>query len=136
MDQRAQISIEYILLVAVVLIIVVVFATVITNSNEQNTVATAVQLGADNATTTASFINTTQPPVKVTFIDMTNVDSVKINMVIHFSGPITNPNVVFGSISNSLIAANYNNISQNGSSLILTTQPGSVIAHIYNITLG
>lgn len=136
MDQRAQISIEYILLVAVVLVIVVVFATVITDNNEQNTVATAVQLGADNATTTASFINTTQPPVKVTFINMTSVDSVKVNMVIHFSGPIANPSLVFGSIINSLNAANYKNTTMNGNSLILTTQPGSVSGHIYNITLG
>ena len=50
MDQRGQISIEYILLVAIVLVIVVIFGLIITDQNEQNNVASAVQLGAANAT--------------------------------------------------------------------------------------
>ena len=46
MDQRAQISVEFILLVAIVLTIVLVFSLIITNENEQNNVATDAQLGA------------------------------------------------------------------------------------------
>ncbi len=58
MDQKAQISIEYILLVAIILVVVLVFALIITNENEQNNVATAAQLGASNATANMVFTNT------------------------------------------------------------------------------
>ena len=68
MDQRAQISVEYILLVAIVLIVVLIFAAIVTNQNEENNVASAVQLGASNATANMVFTNTSQPPVKVTYV--------------------------------------------------------------------
>ena len=44
MDQRAQISVEYILLVAIILFVVLIFASVVINGNEENNVASAVQL--------------------------------------------------------------------------------------------
>jgi len=72
MDQRAQISIEYILLVSIILIIVIVFALVITNQSQQNNIATAVQLGASNATANLVFTNNSQSPIQVTYINMTN----------------------------------------------------------------
>ncbi len=74
MDQKAQISIEYILLVAIILAVVLVFALIITDQNEQNNVATAAQLGASNATANMVFTNTSQSPVKVTSVTMTNVN--------------------------------------------------------------
>ena len=138
MDQKAQISVEYILLVAIILFVVLIFASVIINGNEENNVASAVQLGASNATTSMVFTNTSQPPVKVTNVYMTNTSStqIPINVVIHFSGPISNPVPVFNSIVNSLNAAGFTNITQNTTALILTTQSGSGIRHVYTITLG
>jgi uncharacterized protein (UPF0333 family) len=137
MDQKAQISIEYILLVAIILAVVLVFALIITDQNEQNSVATAAQLGASNATANMLFTNTSQSPVKVTSVTMTNVNSTNINMVIHFSGPITNNAPVIGSIINSLQASGYSNITNTSSSLTLTTTTsGAGIRHIYTITFG
>ena len=137
MDQKAQISIEYILLVAIILLVVLVFALIITDQNEQNSVATAAQLGASNATANMLFTNTSQSPVKVTSVTMTDVNSTNINMVIHFSGPITNNTPVIGSIINSLQASGYSNITNTSSSLTLTTTTsGAGIRHIYTITFG
>jgi uncharacterized protein (UPF0333 family) len=136
MDQRAQISVEYILLVAIILFVVLIFASVAINSNEQNNVASAVQLGASNATANMVFTNMSQSPVKVTNVLMTSGSNTQINMTVHFSGPISNPSPVFNSIVNSLNTAGYSNITQNSSSLTLTTQSGSGIRHIYTITLG
>jgi uncharacterized protein (UPF0333 family) len=137
MDQRAQISVEYILLVAIILFVVLIFASVVINGNEENNVASAVQLGASNATANMVFTNTSQPPVKVTNVTMTNViNSTQVTVTIRFSGPISNPTPVFNSIANSLIATGYSNITQNSTALTLTTQSGSGIRHIYTITLG
>jgi uncharacterized protein (UPF0333 family) len=137
MDQRAQISVEYILLVAIILFVVLIFASVAINSNEQNNVASAAQLGASNATANMVFTNTSQPPVKVTNVIMTNiVNSTQVNVTIHFSGPISNPTPVFNSIVNSLNATGYNNTTQSNTALTLTTQSGSGIRHVYIITLG
>ena len=75
MDQKAQISVEYILLVAIILFVVLIFATIVVNGNEENNVASSIQLGASNATANMVFTNTSQPPVKVTYVNMTNVDN-------------------------------------------------------------
>jgi uncharacterized protein (UPF0333 family) len=136
MDQRAQISVEYILLVAIILFVVLIFASVVINENEQNNVASAVQLGASNATANMVFTNTSQKPVKVTNVIMSNVpNSTQVNMTIHFSSPISNPTPVFTSIINSLTASGFTNITQNSTALTLTTQSGSGIRHVYIITL-
>ena len=136
MDQRAQISIEYVLLIAIILAVVLVFAVIMTNQNEQNSVATAAQLGASNAVASTLFTNTSQYPVKVTYVNMTNsTDGINVNIAIHFSGPITNTSNVINNISSSLIAAGYSNITQNTGSLNLITSTGTGIRHNYTITL-
>ena len=131
MDQRAQISIEYILLIAIILLVVLIFASIAFNENENNDVASAVQLGANNATANMVFTNTSQAPVRVTSVYMNNSTSTQYNIVIHFSGQVSNPTQVFNSIINSLNAAGFNNTSQNSTAIVVTTQKLS-----YIITLG
>jgi uncharacterized protein (UPF0333 family) len=122
MDQRAQISIEYILLVAIILLVVLIFASIAFSENENNDVASAVQLGANNATANMVFTNTSQAPVRVTSVNMTNSSSTQYNIVIHFSGHVSNPTLVFNSIINSLNTAGFNNTSQNSTAVVVTTQ--------------
>ena len=137
MDQKAQISVEYILLVAIILFVVLIFASIVINGNEENNVASSIQLGASNATANMVFTNTSQPPVKVTNVNMANVNnSNQVNVVVHFSSAISNPTQVFNGIVKSLTTAGFTNITQNGTGLTLTTQSGSGIRHIYNITIG
>ena len=135
MDQRAQISIEYILLVSIILLIIIVFALVITDQSEQNNIATAVQLGASNATANITLTNTSQSPVQVTEVTMSNGttnQSVTINMTVHFSRSVTTQQAtILSSIKTSLQSSGYNNSVISGGSLLLTTSK-----HIYNITLG
>jgi uncharacterized protein (UPF0333 family) len=138
MDQRAQISIEYILLVAVILLIVIVFALVITDQSEQNSVATAAQLGASNATANLVFTNNSQTPVQVTSVNMTNSTSpnTNITLTIHFSRSVASQQAtIFTSITNSLQSAGFTNITQGSNYLLLTTSVGTGIRHTYNITL-
>ena len=135
MDQRAQISVEYILLVAIILAIVIVFALIITDQSEQNKVATAAQLGASNATANILFTNTSQTPVKVTSVTMTN--GTNINLVIHFSRSVTSQQgTILQSIENSLRAAGFNNLVKTNTSItVTTTTTAAGLRHTYLITL-
>jgi len=138
MDQRGQISIEYILLVAIILVIVIVFAVVITNQSEQNQVASAAQLGASNATANLIFTNGSQTPVKVTSVTMTNGSTVgnNVSLTIHFSRSVTaQQGTIFQSIEKSLRANGYNNLTNTNSSITLITSTGIGVRHTYFITL-
>jgi uncharacterized protein (UPF0333 family) len=139
MDQRAQISVEYILLVAIVLTIVLVFSLIITNENEQNNVATAAQLGAANASANIVLTNSSQSPIKVTSVSMTNgtTRGSDINVVIHFSRPVGDQDgTIFSSIIKSLTSSGFTNISSNSTTVIVTTSTTSGgTTHRYFITL-
>jgi uncharacterized protein (UPF0333 family) len=136
MDERGQISIEYILLVAIILIVVVIFGLIITDQSEQNNVASAVQLGATNATANLVFGNNSQSPVKVTNVAMTGTGQ-NISMVVHFSRSVTDQqSTIIDSIIKSLKSSGYNNIVNTTNSITLTTSTtASGTRHIYYITL-
>jgi uncharacterized protein (UPF0333 family) len=136
MDQRGQISIEYVLLVSIVLIIVVVFGLIITDQSEQNNLASAVQLGASNATANLVFGSTSQSPVKVTNVAMTGTGQ-NINVVVHFSRPVTDQqSTIIASIVKSLQSSGFSNVTSTTSSVTVTTSATSTgTHHIYNITL-
>ncbi|UTB32835.1 MAG: class III signal peptide-containing protein [Methanobacterium sp. ERen5] len=136
MDQRGQISIEYVLLVSIVLIVVVIFGLIITDQSEQNNVASAVQLGASNASANLVFANNSQSPVKVTNVAMTNTGQ-NINVVVHFSRSVADQQAtIIASIVQSLKSSGYTNVSYTTSSATLTTSTNALgTRHIYNITL-
>jgi len=136
MDQRGQISIEYILLVSIILIVVIIFGLIITDQSEQNNVASAVQLGATNATANLVFGNNSQSPVKVTNVNMTGTGQ-NISIVVHFSRSVTDQqSIILASIVKSLNSSGYKNITSTSDSVILTTSTTAVgTRHIYNITL-
>ncbi|ADZ09394.1 hypothetical protein Metbo_1150 [Methanobacterium lacus] len=136
MDQRGQISIEYVLLVSIVLIIVVVFGLIITDQSEQNNLASAVQLGASNATANLVFGSTSQSPVKVTNVAMTGTGQ-NISVVVHFSRPVTDQqSTIIASIVKSLNSSGFTNVTSTTSSVTVTTSATATgTHHIYNITL-
>jgi len=136
MDQRGQISIEYILLVAIILVIVVIFGLIITDQNEQNNVASAVQLGATNATAIV-FSDNTQSPLRVTDVAMTNSGSTNIFIVVHFSRSVTNiQSQIIGNITKSLISSGFTNISNTTNTInLITSTTASGVRHNYTITL-
>lgn len=137
MDQRAQISAEYILLVAIILLIVVVFAVVITDQNEQNSVATTAQLGASNASASLVLSNNTLSPIKVTSVNMVDTSSTGITITIKFNTNVASQKTaIFNSIEKSLRAAGYNNLTNTGSNITLTTNTQIGLRHNYLILLG
>ena len=133
MDQRAQISVEFVLFAGIVLLVVLAFATVVADQSEMNSIATAVRLGAENSTTQMSLLNSTMQPSRVTGVSMSGVNGTKdINIVVNFSSPIssTAQTQVLTSINNSLTAQGYTTAYAGGSPLSLATS-----RHNYTVSL-
>lgn len=132
MDQRGQISVEYVLFAAIVMLVVIVFGSVIMGENELDSVASAVRIGAENGTTELSLLNRSMQPVRVTSVDMNDMnDTGNINITVDFSGPVTSvQEEILNSINNSLSNSGYQTDYSGGSMLNLSTN-----RHNYTITL-
>lgn len=129
MDQRGQISVEFVLLAAIVLLVVVSFGVIIANENELNSVASAVRIGAENGTTYASIVNPNMQPVRVTSVEMTGEENVTIQ--VHFSGSVESiKESILKSVSNSLTGSGYSTSYSGGEELKLQTS-----RHNYTISL-
>lgn len=129
MDQRGQISIEFILLAAIVFSVVLIFAVSAADDSELNAVATAVKLGAENSTTQISILNSSQQPVRVTSVNMTGTSNVLIQ--VKFSRTVTSyQTTILQSIQNSLAASGYSTSSISGNNLNMQTAK-----HSYTITI-
>ncbi|MCE7698362.1 MAG: class III signal peptide-containing protein [Methanobacterium paludis] len=131
MDQRAQISMEYVLFLAMVVVIVSLFGVYVSDQAELNSVSAAVKLGAENATTNLVITNSNMQPVRVTNISMSSGYNVTVQ--IHFSNSVSNiQNQILSSINKSLTSQGYSTW-YNGSSQ--TSIPLKTNKHFYNITL-
>jgi len=129
MDQRGQISVEYILIAAIVMFIVIAFGWVVANESELNSVALSVKMGAENGTTYASIINPQMQPVRVTGVDMNGEDDVTIE--VRFSSSVESINeTILNSIKNSLASSGYDSTSFGDSKLYLQTN-----RHSYTVIL-
>lgn len=129
MEQRGQISVEFVLLAAIVLVVVLAFGIAIANENELNSVAAAVKVGAENGTTQLSVINATMQPVRVTSINMTGTGNVAIQ--VKFSSSVTSKQgSILQSINQSLTSSGYETNYAGGNTLTLQTS-----RHNYAITL-
>ena len=86
MDSRGQLSAEYILLVGFVLAVVLIFAWYVSDQSEQNTIATAVRVGASNASAEIGIMNTTTMPIRVNKVDMTSGEKINITIFLYLPG--------------------------------------------------
>lgn len=132
MDQRAQISIEYVLFLAMVVVIVSLFGVYVSDQSELNSVSAAVKLGAENATTNMVITNSGMAPVRVTSINET-ANGTNENLTVMFSNTLTSDlqKQIINSTIQSLIKGGYNNITNTTSSINLITK-----RHNYTITMG
>ncbi len=135
MDQKGQISAEYILLVfGLVIVIMLVFAVAVTNESELNTVTTAARIGADNGTTQLSIMNPAMSPVRVTGISMnnTNDNNKYIRITINLSGTITSAQnqTLMNSIMNSM-----NSLISQGYTVSDLNDTVTSGKHVYNILI-
>ncbi|AXV39321.1 MAG: hypothetical protein CIT02_02805 [Methanobacterium sp. BAmetb5] len=113
MDSRGQLSAEYILLVGFVLAVVLIFAWYVSDQSEQNVIATAVRVGASNASAEIGIMNTTTTPIRVNKVDMTSGE--KINITIFLSNTALSPQqrqTILGGVEQSIESAGYTVNSQ------------------------
>jgi uncharacterized protein (UPF0333 family) len=66
MDQKAQISAEFILLIGLILVIVLIFSNIIGEQTELNSLMAAARTGATQATSDMVYLNQSIQPVRVT----------------------------------------------------------------------
>lgn len=129
MDQRGQISVEFVLFAAIVLLVVLAFGLVVSDQNELNSVATAVRTGAENGTTYLSVNNATMQPVRVTKVDMTGTGN--INIQVYFSSSVSSiQDKILSSINQSLSSEGFNTGFTGGNQINFQTT-----RHNYTITL-
>ena len=108
MDQRGQISLEFVLILALMAVIVSAIGWYVGNANEMNVISSAVRSGADNATTTMALLNRSMPPVRVE--DISTVGSGQnITLQVDISGSLSNSQNlnITSSILSSIAAQGY-----------------------------
>ncbi len=130
MNDRGQISAEYILMLGFIIVVVILIATFAGEQNEQNTVAAAVRDGASNSSAELSILNKTLQPVRVTSVNTTSGNP--INITIHLSNNAlvqTQKQLILQGSQRSLEGQGFT-VSNQGNYLLLTTG-----RHNYNITV-
>lgn len=80
MDNRGQLSAEYILIVGIILLVILVIAFLATDQSEQNSIATAARVGAANTSAEIGILNTTTRPIRVTNVNMTGGTNITITI--------------------------------------------------------
>lgn len=125
MDTRGQISVEFILFLALVLLVVLAFAYFISDQSEQNNIATATRLGAQNATTAMGITTPGMIPVRVDGIQMNGNQNITIIINLSYSSP---------QIQNTTLTGVYNALTSLGYTLT-QNKDSSPEKYIQNLTL-
>jgi uncharacterized protein (UPF0333 family) len=134
MDQRGQISIEFVLVVAFMLVIVLLVGSYIGEQSELNTVTAAARNGAMEASTDLALLNRNMEPLRVNDVKM-NGSGQTLTLLINVSGPISNTanSTIFNSTINSIAAQGYTIDVQNTTNLfddvVVTSR------HIYSVVI-
>lgn len=121
MDNKGQLSAEYILIVAFILAVVLIVAVYVSDQSEQNTIATASRLGAANASAEIGIMNRNVTPIRVAKIDMTS--GTNINITIYLSNSIISTDQqqsIIAGVAQSIEASGYS-VNNQGNNLTLNT---------------
>lgn len=107
MDQRGQISIEFVLVMSLMLVIVLLAGSYASEQNEINTVTAAARTGSMDAVTNLALLNVNMEPIRVEDIRM-NGSGQNLTLLINVSGPIsTNANrTIFNAAIHSILNLN------------------------------
>ena len=122
MDNKGQISVEFILFLAIVLVIVLAVGYFISDQSEQNNIATATRLGAENATTSMGITNPGIMPVRVEAIQMNGNQNITVIINLSYSST---------QIANTTLTGVYNALTSQG----YAPQKGIVLNNIQNLTI-
>ena len=108
MDQRGQISIEFVLILALMAVIVCAVGWYVSDANEQSVITSAVRSAADNATTSLSLLNRSMAPVRVEDINtITNGSNITLQVDISGSLSSTQTQSINSSILSSIASQGY-----------------------------
>lgn len=131
MDNKGQISVEYILFVGFVLALVLIIAVYVGDQNQQNTIATAARLGAVNGSTEIGILYNNVAPIRVDRINMTGGTNININIYLSNSNlTVTQKQTILGSVQQSIEAAGFTVQNNAGNNLTINTS-----THYYLIKL-
>lgn len=109
MDQQGQISIEFVLILALMAVIVCAVGWYVGDSSEQSVITSSVRSAADNATTTLAMNNTNFVPVRVEDINtITNGSNITLQVDISGSLSSTQNQIINSSILSSIASQGYN----------------------------
>ena len=114
MDRRGQISIEFVLILALMAIIVVAIGGYVGDASEQSMISSAVRTAADNAATNLVITNRSTNPANVENINSIG-NGANITLQINISGSNQTFDAIKSSVLNSVAAQGYN---VTGSSII------------------
>lgn len=126
MDQKGQISIEFVLVIGLIVVIVLAIAPYIGEQNENNVIAVAAREGASNTITNITLLNRNMAPIVVKDLKMTGSGQ-NITIQIRLSSSVSsdqNQLIVNGTLA-SIAAQGY------------TLTNGTIVTnrHRYNVTL-
>lgn len=109
MDQQGQISIEFVLILALMAVIVCAVGWYVGDGNEQSVITSSVRSAADNATTSLSLLNRSMAPVRVEDINtVTNGNNITLQVDISGSLSSTQNQIINSSILSSIASQGYN----------------------------
>ena len=107
MDRRGQISIEFVLILALMAIIVVAIGGYVGDASEQSMISSAVRTAADNAAANLVITNRSMNPVNVENINSIG-NGTSITLQINVSGSNQTFDAIKSSILTSVAAQGYN----------------------------
>ncbi|OEC84881.1 MULTISPECIES: TadE family protein [Methanobacterium] len=134
-DQKGQISIEFVLILALMLVLVLIFVPYIGEQNELNTISLAAREGAMN-TASDLVLNGTVNPLRVKDIILENEKSQNVTIQIDLSGsPSQNQteSIINGTL-NSIAAQGY---TRNDGDMSNSSEDDFIVTsrHRYNVTI-
>ncbi len=88
MDQRGQISIEFVLVIAFMLVIVILVGSYASEQNEISSITAAARTGATDAITIIAITNKNLNPTRINEIRM-NGSGQNLTLLLNISGPIS-----------------------------------------------
>lgn len=108
LDQKGQISIEFVLVVGIILVLVLVFAPYIGAQSELNAVSAAARSGAMNATSEIVFLDSSAEPVRVNDIKLIGSGQ-NLTIQMHLSRSISGnqPETIMNGTLRSIVAQGY-----------------------------
>lgn len=135
MDQKGQISIEFVLIVAFMLVLVLLVASYVGEQNELNTVVSAARSGAMDATTSLTLINRNMIPKRVNDVMMIG-NGHDLTVQINISGPLSGSQVesIINGTLNSIAAQGYT-LNNSGTTNTLSDDFILTSRHKYNVTV-